>query len=68
MSKAAFLKRLRGNPDEFKIADISDHVILFLNQWKCMVKDDDVTAEAIERVSVESKRVLRNLGSKTALI
>ena len=67
MSNTVFLERLRSNPAELTIKEISDNVILFLNRWKCMVKDDDATAEAIKRALVESKRVLRNLGSKTVL-
>ena len=40
MSNAASLERLRNTPSELNTREISDHVILFLNQWKCMVKDD----------------------------
>lgn len=67
MSNTVFLERLRNNPDELSIREISEHVILFLNRWKCMVKDDRATAEATKRVLVQSNRVLRNLRSKTIL-
>ena len=67
MSDVVFLERLRNNPHELTIQEISETVILFLNKWKCMVKDDSATAEAIRSVLVESKAVLQNLGGVTIL-
>jgi hypothetical protein len=67
MGNVAFLERLRNNPDELNNQEIREHVILFLNQWKCMVKDDDATSEAIKTVLVESKYALSKLGNKTIL-
>ena len=67
MSDTVFLERLRNNPHELTIQEISKTVILFLNKWKCMVKDDDATAEAIKSVLVESKEVLQNLRGVTIL-
>lgn len=64
MSNAAFIERLRGNLGESRIRERNDHVILFPNRWRCMVKYDDATAEAMRRVLAESKRVLRNLEPK----
>ncbi|MDH5780996.1 MAG: hypothetical protein OEZ07_00295 [Dehalococcoidia bacterium] len=64
MSNAAFLSRLHGSPPEFKIRERSDYVTLFPHRWKCMVKYDDATAEAMKMVLIESKRVLQNLEPK----
>jgi hypothetical protein len=67
MSDAVFLERLRNNSSEVTLQEIRGNVILFLNRWKCMVKDDDATAEAIKKILVKSKGTLQNLSYKSIL-
>lgn len=67
MSKVEFLERLRNNPRELSIQEIRQEVILFLNKWKCMVKDDDVTGEEIKSAIIDSKEMLHDLTSTNML-
>lgn len=55
MTNSAFLERLRRHPEGLSAQEVRRHVIDFLNRWKCRVKDDDATAEAIKRVVVNFK-------------
>ena len=63
MQKTNFLNRLRSHPEELTSHEIKEHLISFLNLWKCRMKDDDVTANAIKKVPVkfsEELSFLRN--------
>ncbi len=67
MSDAVFLERLRNHPEELTLKEIRDRVILFLNQWKCRIKDDDEIAEGIKEVLLKSKELLKDIEGKTLL-
>jgi hypothetical protein len=58
MSDDVFLKRLRENPEDLTLREISDKVIQFLNRWKCRIKDDNEIASAIKKVLIKSKETL----------
>lgn len=67
MSDNMFLKCLRENPEDLTLKEIRDKVILFLNRWKCRIKDDNEIAEAIKQALIRSKDTLHNIQGTSLL-
>lgn len=67
MTNTLFLEKLRSNPEELNTQEIREQVILFLNQWKCMVKDDEPTAAKVKKAVIKFKQEASYLGGATIL-